>query len=72
MKSQKEKLYSMSNQIIDIILFAKRNALDGKTVLNKGKCRINCNDLYMSSIYSIQPYPTKFIRIPNIKIISIS
>jgi len=72
MKSQKEKSYSISNQIIDIILFANRNAFDGNTVLNKGKCRINCNDLYISSIYSMQPCPTKFMRIPNIKIISIS
>ena len=72
MKSQNVKLYSTSNQIMEITLFTKRKAFEGNTVLNIGKCKINCNDLYIKSIYSKQPYPTKFIRIPKSKTISIS
>jgi len=71
MKSQNVKLYSTSNQMIDITLFAKRKAFDGNTVLNIGKWRINCSDLYIKSIYSKHPYPKKFIRIPKSKMISI-
>ncbi len=72
MKSQKVKLYSISNQIIEITLVEKRKAFDGNTVLKIGKCKINCNDLYINSIYSKHPYPKKFIKIPKSKTISIS
>ena len=58
--------------MIDIMLFVNRKAFDGNTVLNNGKCRRNCSDLYMRSIYSMQPYPTKFIKTPRIKMTNMS
>ncbi len=72
MKSQNVKLYSISNQMIYIVLFTKRKVLDGNTVLNNGKCKMNWSDLYIRSIYSMQPYPMKFIITPRIKMTNIS
>ena len=57
---------------MDITFYTKRRAFEGKTVLNSAKCKINYNDLYINTIYSKHPYPTKFIRIPKSKIINIS
>ena len=34
--------------MIDIMLFVKRKAFDGNTVLNNGKCKMSCNDLYIT------------------------